>query len=271
MKVAILTADELRHEFFRKAINSFEEIDVCCCICESKGGYPGVTTHDGMELRTKERRHVEQRRQTEIDFFDLYVKSHSEAATTLKVEKDAINLDPRLQDILRQARPDLIVSYGCSIIREPVISWYPKRFINVHLGLSPYYRGSGTNFWPLANGEPSFVGVTYMQIDPGIDTGPILHQLRPNIFEFDNVHSIGNRLIKSMTFELNEVLKRLPEIQAIPQWSVSNGKFYRRRDFSRHSVDKMERNFADGMLTRYLDRKLEIDAGNPIVQWGKLV
>ncbi len=270
MKVAILTAGELRHEFFRKALNSFREFEVCCCIYESSKEDQFASAHVGKNLTTVEALHFEQRRQTEIDFFDLYVMSQPEPEHTLKVGKNAINMDRTLQDTLIASAPDIVVSYGCSIIREPLISCYPGRFVNLHLGLSPYYRGSGTNFWPLVNREPEHVGVTFMQIDRGVDTGPILHQLRPEIFAFDSVHTIGNRLIKAMAFELREVLIKLFEIKPIPQWKVFNERVYRKKDFNQDAVDQMNENFASGMLVQYLHKKAEFDSRSPIVRWGSL-
>ena len=53
---------------------------------------------------------------------------------------------------------------------------FSRKFLNVHLGLSPYYRGSGTNVWPLINTEPDMVGAT-LCIDAGIDNGEIIHQI----------------------------------------------------------------------------------------------
>ena len=34
MKVAIITSDEIRHKFFRRMINVFNEIDIVFCITE---------------------------------------------------------------------------------------------------------------------------------------------------------------------------------------------------------------------------------------------
>ena len=45
-----------------------------------------------------------------------------------------------------------------------------------------------------------------MKIDKGIDTGPILHQMRGVIKYKDNVHEIGNRVIFKMTKELIKIL-----------------------------------------------------------------
>ena len=49
---------------------------------------------------------------------------------------------------------DVVLVFGTGILREALLSAFPGRLINIHLGLSPYYRGAGTNFWPLVNGEP---------------------------------------------------------------------------------------------------------------------
>ena len=72
---------------------------------------------------------------------------------------------------------------------------YKKKFLNIHLGLSPYYKGSATNFWPFVNNELQFVGVSFLGIDDGIDTGPIIHQIRPDFKIGDSIHDVGNKLI----------------------------------------------------------------------------
>ena len=56
--------------------------------------------------------------------------------------------------------PDLVVLFGSSIIKDPLLGYMKGRIINMHLGLSPYYRGSATNFWPLVDNLPECVGVT---------------------------------------------------------------------------------------------------------------
>jgi len=49
-----------------------------------------------------------------------------------------------------------------------------RRCYNFHPGILPHYRGSGTCSWVIINGEKE-AGVTLHQIDPGIDTGPLIH------------------------------------------------------------------------------------------------
>ena len=70
-----------------------------------------------------------------------------------------------------------------------------NKILNLHLGLSPYYRGAGTNYFPFVNNEPEYVGSTFMYLDEGIDTGEIIHQIRPLINITDSFHQLSNRFL----------------------------------------------------------------------------
>jgi len=76
--------------------------------------------------------------------------------------------------------PDAIVLFGSCIIKDPLLGQYAGRMINMHLGLSPYYRGSATNFWPLVDGLPECVGVTVHHAILKVDGGSVLAQARPD-------------------------------------------------------------------------------------------
>lgn len=77
--------------------------------------------------------------------------------------------------LLSGLRADWIVSYGYRhMIRKPVLDQWPGRVINLHISLLPFNRGSDPNFWSWFDGTPK--GITIHQVDPGLDTGPILAQ-----------------------------------------------------------------------------------------------
>jgi len=175
-KIIILTGSELRHDFFRKYLASSDEIEVLASYCEgTEKSLTSLTKGEpDNELRMA---HLHIREQSEEDFFGAFVKMAPDRSNPVFIPKGKINTPSDSAAIIRAA-PDLVVCYGSSIIREPLLSAFPKRFLNIHLGLSPYYRGSGTNFWPLVNGEPEYVGVTFMHIDAGVDTGEVIHQMR---------------------------------------------------------------------------------------------
>ncbi len=50
-----------------------------------------------------------------------------------------------------------------------------RRLYNMHFSMLPAYRGVSTSVWPILNGEKRS-GVTFHEIDAGIDSGPVLIQ-----------------------------------------------------------------------------------------------
>jgi methionyl-tRNA formyltransferase len=77
---------------------------------------------------------------------------------------------------------DLLLVFGGSFIRPPLVDLLMDRHcVNIHLGVSPYYRGTATNFWSLYDGRPDLVGATVHLLSRDLDAGPILfHALPPS-------------------------------------------------------------------------------------------
>jgi methionyl-tRNA formyltransferase len=159
------------------------------------------------------------------------------------------------------------VAYGCSLIKDPLLSEYEGRFLNVHLGLSPYYRGTGTNFWPLVNGEPEYIGATFMHIDEGVDTGEIIHQLRARVHPGDNPHDIGNRLIADVGRLYPELVRRFDELHPVEQPPEPDEEhYYRSADYSPAATAQLYENFENGLVEEYRQHRDERVADVPIVK-----
>ena len=106
---------------------------------------------------------------------------------------ESIN-DPSVIDVLKQAKPDLVVVLGTSILKEPALAAAPC-FVNLHVGITPLYRGAHGQFWAVLNRDFENLGVTLHFVDKGIDTGAILKQGR---FAFDpNTDNLLTLLAKS--------------------------------------------------------------------------
>jgi methionyl-tRNA formyltransferase len=161
---------------------------------------------------------------------------------------------------MRTLNPDLLLVFGTGILREEIITAFRGRIINIHLGLSPYYRGSGTNFWPLVNGEPEYVGATIHSLDSGIDTGDIFLHVRPDIAPDDGPHDIGNKAIQAAADGLALVAERFVQggLPSTPQ--SGKGRFYQRKDFSADAVRTLYERFEKGMVPEYLAHRAERDA-----------
>jgi len=68
----------------------------------------------------------------------------------------------------------VVVAYG-KILPKPVLEALPRGCVNVHASLLPKYRGAAPVQWAVIHGEPE-TGVSIMQLDEGMDTGPLLRE-----------------------------------------------------------------------------------------------
>lgn len=114
-----------------------------------------------------------------------------EAGETVDTSNDKVSID-----FLRENKIDLILSSGYPwIIKEPVISEYKDRIINLHATYLPWGKGIGTTLFAILEGSP--LGATIHFIDGGIDTGDILEQERFYYNSNDTLRSVYDKLLKA--------------------------------------------------------------------------
>ena len=95
---------------------------------------------------------------------------------------------------LRRLEPDLgiVVSYG-HILRPEILAIPPGGMINVHASLLPRYRGAAPIQHAILRGETE-TGITIMQMEAGLDSGPILHRLPTAIGADETAGELTTRL-----------------------------------------------------------------------------
>ncbi|MBK1634127.1 formyltransferase family protein [Rhodovulum adriaticum] len=257
-RIVILTGDELRHRYFRLRMAQDPRFTVVSSVCEGTEKSLAARTQARPDASDLERWHVAARDQAEADFFGEIAAGLEDRSHPHRIAKGAINTPQEAARII-DLQPDLLVCYGASLIKGALLDHFDGRFLNVHLGLSPWYRGSGTNVWPLIEGRPQMVGATFMHIDAGIDTGRILHQIRADIVLGDSPHSIGNRVIRKMTGVYADLVARFDDLAEMPQPDPAAGRLYLQKDFDAAACARMYRNFRDGMIEDYMAGQLAAD------------
>ena len=95
---------------------------------------------------------------------------------------------------LRALQPDLIAvaAYG-QILPQTLLDLPRFGCLNVHTSLLPKYRGAAPIQWAILNDDPE-TGVTIMQMDAGLDSGPILSQGKTPIRPEDTSVTLHGRL-----------------------------------------------------------------------------
>lgn len=253
MKLVIISSNNLRHKFF---INSLiKEFDVVGVITETKKRDPSKKG-EGTELENSVKKYFENREKSEINFFGENEKIiQSNNIELIKVPAGEIN-NQQIIKKLKIWNPDYLVVFGSSILKDGIINLFPKRIINMHLGLSPYYRGSGTNFWPLYDEKLEYIGVTIHYLDKGIDSGEIIEQGRPNIEIGDTPHSIGNKTIKIGIELMIKILKLIENKKQIIGYKqdLSLGRVCLFKDCEAEHIIELEKKIESGLVEKYISR-----------------
>ena len=134
-----------------------------------------------------------------------------------------IKTNPELRATFEAIAPDacIVAAYG-KILPEWMLSIPRLGCINVHASLLPKYRGAAPINWAIANGERE-TGVTIMQMDIGLDTGPMLARRALKILEDETAVELSVRLAELGADLLSETLPRL-ELGEIPPIAQDNSE-----------------------------------------------
>lgn len=175
MKITIFTSNQVRHI---RLINKLSEIsDEVFAIQECNTIFPGITKDffNNSEIMEKYFTNV-MKAQKEI-FGDITFLNENVRSMSLK----SGDLNKVSMDILKPAlQSDVYVVFGSSFIKEPLIDFLiEKKAINIHMGVSPYYRGSSCNFWALYDKKPELIGATIHMLGKGLDSGDMLYHALP--------------------------------------------------------------------------------------------
>jgi methionyl-tRNA formyltransferase len=111
----------------------------------------------------------------------------------------------------------IVVAYG-KIISATMLTIFPRGFINIHGSLLPRYRGAAPIEAAIINGD-SETGVTLMQLEAGMDTGPTYDESKIQLDGTENREELYERLAELGADLLVEHLPAILEgqIVAIPQ------------------------------------------------------
>ncbi len=125
--------------------------------------------------------------------------------------------DPEWPERLRAYAPDVavVVAFG-QILPRAVLDVPPRGSINVHASLLPKYRGAAPIAWAIIRGETE-TGVSIMQMDEGMDTGPVLSTVRTPIGPDETAGELATRLADLGARALVDALGRLDSLSPAPQ------------------------------------------------------
>ena len=138
-------------------------------------------------------------------------------ARGLSVRQPTTLRDPAVIDELRALNPAVIVvvAYG-ELLRRALLELAPRGCVNVHPSLLPRWRGPTPIPAAIRAGDTE-TGVSIMLLDAGMDSGPVLAQVREPIAPHDTAATLGDRLAARGAALLVETLPRWLDGTITPQ------------------------------------------------------
>ena len=275
MRIAILTRTGLHHTYFTNRLQ--EEFQVACVVREAypedgRGTSGTASCIDGTN-KTKDALFLERFHAAYSAGFRYHpaLREYLKSPFELVVQQPGTEyLDLGCNDInggdfvsfLQSVRPDVVAVLGSSVLRPAVISVPSCAMINIHSGLSPYYRGTWSYGWPIVNGEPEYIGVTVHHVNPGIDTGDIIYQTRPVLADGDDLNAIFLKVIVEGVELMIRAIREIRDSGAAGSHSQPGnaGKLYLAKDFSAEAARSCLFNLEKGIVREYNACKNERDS-----------
>mgnify|MGYP001101419965 CR=1 FL=1 len=202
MKITVFTSNQPRHLAYVRQLS--EVADEVFFISESTTVFPGQIEDFYAKSATMQE-YFGAVRAAELEVFGDFTFSPANARV-LAIKQGDLNMVDR-QILAPALDSDLYLVFGSSFIKGWLISeLVEKRAVNIHMGLSPYYRGSSCNFWALYDEKPAFVGATVHLLSPGLDNGPALFHVRPDYqgqdlfrFTMESVRKVQSRIVEEIS------------------------------------------------------------------------
>ena len=248
MKITLFSSNQPRHLNLARELSSIA--DTVYFVSEVNTVFPGKIGDFFKKSETMQdyfQRVIDAERKIfgEIGFLPNNVK-------TLSMKSGDLNLvsTVQLSDALDS---DVYIVFGASYIKGWLIDFLEDRgAFNIHMGISPYYRGSSCNFWALYDGNPSYIGATIHMLSKGLDSGNILFHCVPKLFKNDSLFDFMMRSVAVAHKGLVEAITN-GEIFSMPK--VKQDKTLEIR-YTKNA------DFTDSVASEFLNKNIDIHSND---------
>jgi methionyl-tRNA formyltransferase len=134
--------------------------------------------------------------------------------------------DETCKQALQQLQPDIVIVNGTRIITKDILLCTNAVFINMHLGITPLYRGSHGGYWACRNNDLENFGTTIHLVDAGVDTGAVLKQVFIKPAKQDNFATFPILQLAIGIEALKDVLQHVIKDEYATKKHTEKGKMY---------------------------------------------
>lgn len=209
MKITVFTSNQARHLHLVSRLSKI--CDECYSVLECNTIFPGQT-EDFFKKSEVMQEYFKNVQLSEQKFFGINAFSPS---NNRSISLKSGDLNKVSREVLEPAlSSDYYIVFGSSYIKGWLIDeLVSKDAINIHMGVSPYYRGSSCNFWASRDHNYHLVGSTIHKLSKGLDSGDILFHALPTVDECANAFDFTMKSVRAAHYSL---------VQRISDGSINN-------------------------------------------------
>lgn len=160
---------------------------------------------------------------------------------------------PATRALLGTLDIDILCVYGTNVVHDETLALAGDIALNLHTGISPYYRGSDCAFWPLHDAQPHMLGATVHQCTSAIDGGAIFGTRRASVEAGDGVGAVFARCVLAGAAMYAQVLRDVVagESSPVPQ-DPAMGREFRAAMRGWRAERQVQRLLRDGLIRDYV-------------------
>ncbi len=253
MEIALITGTHPRHAYLARAIASTGYLSTL--ILEKRETFlPLPPTHINKKLKKLFTHHFNMREETEYLAFGKQIFPE---VSTWTISKEQLN-NNQTQSIIKNCNPDLLLTYGCHMLTKETLGCAKKEKWNCHGGLSPWYKGAITHFWPSYMLEPQMTGMTVHDLTSDIDAGKVVHQCIAPLERGDKLHDLAVKVIKELAYELPVIINKLALNQEIVKVEhTTSGMLWLGNKWRPEHLEVIYNQYNNSIVDHYLDGKFQ--------------
>lgn len=252
MSVILFTSNHPRHIYLANLLNKSGFL-LGLVIEKREEFVPTPPEHLSEELKEIFNKHFENRALAEKEVFGDETLTFS---NPLVVEAGEIN-SSKVWNYVVEKDPEIVITTGISVIKKESFSFLPQEIWNIHGGLSPWFKGAITHFWPSFLLKPQYTGTTIHYITEKIDAGNIIHQTGAVMQKGDGLHQLACRSLKKGYDSVIDLIKRKREkgfIKSVKQ--KGTGKLWVKSDWQPIHLELIYKFYDDSIVDLYLEGKI---------------